>query len=371
MTTPPSELPRGTVTFLFTDIERSTELARQLGPAFGPLRSEHHRVLREAFGRHGGHEIDTAGDGFFVAFERAGDAAAAAVDAQRALQASEPGESPPLRVRMGLHSAEPYLHEDAYVGVGVNRAARICAAGHGGQILVSNATAGIIEDLNVEGVRLLDLGEHGLKDIERPQRLFQLVVDGLASRFPPLNTADAAGSLPAIVTLLQTDLTDFRQALRALGDARSIKLVTAYHDIITDAVELNSGRVLELVGDHATAVFERPQSALRAAATLRDRLFAEPWHEADTELPVRVAIHSGRLADPTGRLLGSLALHCHLLVNSAESWQILVSHATEALLAGEPLDMSLQDLGERTLDDSERTMRVFELEPGSEARRTR
>ena len=371
MNTPASELPQGTVTFLFTDIERSTDLARQLGPAFGPLRSEHHRVLREAIRRHDGHEIDTAGDGFFVAFQRAGDAAAAAVDAQRALHASEPGESPTLRVRMGLHSAEPFLHEDGYVGVGVNRAARICAAGHGGQILVSNATAGIIEDLYVEGVQLLDLGEHALKDIEWPQRLFQLVVDGLASKFPPLNTADAAASLPTIVTLLQTDLTDFRQALRALGDARSMELVTAYHDIITDAVEPNGGRVLEFIGDHATAVFENPKDALRAATTLRDRLFAERWHEGDTRLPVRVAIHSGRLADPTGRLLGSLALHCHLLVNAAESWQILVSHATEALLAGEPLDLSLQDLGERALEDTARTMRVFELEPGSEARRTR
>jgi len=148
-----SELPRGTITFLFTDIERSTDLAREFGAEFGRIRSDHRRVLREAFTAHGGHEIDTAGDGFFVAFERAGDAVGAAVAAQRALSHSQ------LRVRMGLHSAEPYLDEEGYVGVGVNRAARICAAGHGGQILLSNATAGIIEDLGIEGVEVQDLGE--------------------------------------------------------------------------------------------------------------------------------------------------------------------------------------------------------------------
>jgi class 3 adenylate cyclase len=354
------ELPRGTVTFLFTDIERSTELARQLGPDFGRLRGEHRRVLRAAFGAHGGHEVDTAGDGFFVAFERAGDATAAAVAGQLALLKLEGDEQRPLRVRMGLHSAEPYLHEDGYVGVGVHRAARICAAGHGGQILLSNATAGIVEDLGLEGVGLVDLGEHELKDIERPQRLFQIVVDGLSSKFPPLNTVDADAQ-PAIATLLQTDLTDFRRVLRTIGDDQSVRVVNAYHAIITEEVEDNSGRVLERVGDHVTAVFERPLDALRAATKLRDRLRTESWLVGDNEAPVRVAIHSGRLADPSGRQLGSLALHCHLLVNTAEPWQILVSHATEALLAGELHELRLLDLGERTLD-MERTLRVFELE---------
>ena len=179
-------LPNGTVTFLFTDIERSTELTRRLGAGFGDVRSRHRLVLRESFDRHGGHEVDTAGDGFFVAFERAGAAVAAAIDAQRALKDG----SDEVRVRIGIHSAEPFVHEEGYVGVGVNRAARICAAGHGGQILLSNATAGIVEDLGLDGVELLDLGEHTLKDILRPQRLFQLVVAGLPQEFPPPNALD-------------------------------------------------------------------------------------------------------------------------------------------------------------------------------------
>jgi class 3 adenylate cyclase len=158
-------LPRGTVTFLFTDIERSTGLARTLGAEFGRVRSEHRQTLRAAFARHEGREIDTAGDGFFVVFERAGDAVAAAIDAQRSLHEANVEADPPVRVRMGLHSAEPFLDDEGYVGVGVSRAARICAAGHGGQILLSNATAGIVEDLDLEGIELVDLGEHGLKDI--------------------------------------------------------------------------------------------------------------------------------------------------------------------------------------------------------------
>jgi class 3 adenylate cyclase len=362
MDTSAAERPRGTVTFLFTDIEGSTELARQLGSDFGRLRSEHRRVLRAVFGDHGGHEIDTAGDGFFIAFERAGDATAAAVAGQRALLALEREERAPLRVRMGLHSAEPYAHEGSYVGVGVHRAARICAAGHGGQILLSNATAGIVEDLGLDGVQLLELGEFSLKDIERPQRLFQVVVDGLPSTFPPLNTPDAAGSHPAVVTLLQTDLIGFRRVLRTLGDDETFDLVTAYHDTITVVVEENDGRVLEQIGDHVTAVFERPVKALHAAVTLRERLRIEPSLTGEHEAPVKMIVHSGRLADPTGRQLGSLALHCLVLMETAGPWQILVSHATEALLTGERLDLRLRDLGERAVDDGQRTVRVFELE---------
>jgi class 3 adenylate cyclase len=250
--TSPSELPRGTVTFLFTDIERSTELARQLGDEFGRVRAEHRRLLRDAFARHGGHEIDTAGDGFFVVFDRAGDAVAAAIEGQQALAAGMP-----VRVRMGLHTAEPHLHEDGYFGVGVHRAARICAAGHGGQILVSNATAGVLEDTALEGVQLRDLGEHRLKDIERPQRLFQLEVDGLTSRFPPLKTLDTGG--PAIVTLVAADLADWRYALRALGDEGAAAPLHAYHGIVSERVQAHDGRVVELAGDSVLARFDRPR----------------------------------------------------------------------------------------------------------------
>jgi class 3 adenylate cyclase len=358
--TPSSELPRGTVTFLFTDIEGSTDLARQLGAGFGRVRSEHRRVLREVFGRHGGHEIDTAGDGFFVVFERAGDAVAAAVAAQQALSKAQSADAASLRVRMGLHSAEPYLDNEGYVGVGVHRASRICAAGHGGQILLSNATAGIVEDLGIERVDLRDLGEHRLKDIDRPQRLFQIVVDGLESDFPPLKSLDAPAA-SAVLTLLVSDVIGWHRVLRKLGDERTAAVARAYQRLAVREVRRQGGRELELVADTVIGGFDRPLDALRAARALREALRTEPWFPGH-ELPgVQMAVHSGRVADPRGGQLGSTAARCVSLCKTATAGQILVSHATEALLEGEPLDVRLRDLGERTLSVDSRPARVFEV----------
>ena len=185
------ELPSGTVTFLFTDVEGSTRLLKRIGERYGEIVVEHQRLLRSAFERHGGQEIDTQGDSFFVAFRRARDAAAAAIDAQRALASHPWPVSAELRVRMGIHTAEPTVQPDRYVGLGVHRAARIMAAGHGGQILLSNTTRELIEDDLRAEVSLRDLGEHRLKDLDRPERLFQVVAEGLPSEFAPLRTEDA------------------------------------------------------------------------------------------------------------------------------------------------------------------------------------
>jgi class 3 adenylate cyclase len=168
MDTDLTKLPRGTVTFLFTDIEGSTDLLRRLGDRFGDVRVEHRQLIEEACTAHDGFLIDTQGDAVFVAFDRAVDAVAAAVAAQHSLAALEWPEGAQLRVRMGLHTAEPYLHASGYVGIGVHRAARICAAAHGGQILISNATAGIVEDQELPELDLRDLGEYRLKDLSRP-----------------------------------------------------------------------------------------------------------------------------------------------------------------------------------------------------------
>jgi predicted ATPase/class 3 adenylate cyclase len=172
-------LPHGTVTFLFTDIEGSTRLLQELGDAYADVLAEHHRVLREEFARHGGVEVGTQGDSFFVAFAKASDALAAAEAAREALADG------PIRVRMGLHTGEPMMTQEGYVGIDVHRAARIAAAGHGGQILVSQAT----RDLAGAGAgadRLRDLGVHRLKDLAAPERLFQLDDD----EFPPLRSVD-------------------------------------------------------------------------------------------------------------------------------------------------------------------------------------
>ncbi|MBA2460865.1 MAG: AAA family ATPase [Actinobacteria bacterium] len=186
-----SELPSGTVTFLFTDIEGSTRLLEQLRDRYADVLAEHHRVLREAVARFAGHEVDTQGDAFFVAFSRAGKAVGAAVAAQRALMTLTWPEGVDVRVRMGLDTGEPTVGGDRYVGLRVHRAARICSAGHGGQILLSSATRELVEDDLPPDVVLRDLGERRLKDFERPERLFQLVVEGLEDRFLPLKASEA------------------------------------------------------------------------------------------------------------------------------------------------------------------------------------
>jgi YVTN family beta-propeller protein len=185
-----SELPSGTVTFLFTDIEGSTSLLRQLGSRYGEVLSEHQRILREAIAAHGGHEVDTQGDSFFIAFRRGKDAVAAAVAAQRDLAAHDWPDGVEVKVRMGLHTGEPQVGEQRYVGMGVHKAARIGAAGHGGQVLLSSTTRELVEDELPTGVTLRDLGERRLKDVERPERLSQLVIEGLQSDFDVLKTLD-------------------------------------------------------------------------------------------------------------------------------------------------------------------------------------
>ena len=179
-----AELPTGTVTFLFTDIEGSTRLLEELGDSYAEALAGHRQVLRKAFADHGGAEVDTQGDAFFVAFTRARDAVAAAAGAQRALA------SGPIRVRMGIHTGEPLRTDEGYVGMDIHRGARIAAAGHGGQVLVSQAARELIEDDLPEEFALRDLGEHRLKDLSRPQRIFQLVGEGLEGEFPALATLE-------------------------------------------------------------------------------------------------------------------------------------------------------------------------------------
>ena len=188
-----SELPSGTVTFLFTDLEGSTRLLKELGrDGYHETLDEHQRLLRAAFEAHGGRIVDTQGDSFFVAFRTAADAVAAAVDAQRDLAAAHWPEGVVVKVRMGLHTGEPKVGGERYVGIGVHRAARIGACGHGGQVLLSSTTRELVEEDLPPGVTIRDLGERRLKDIDQPQHIYQLAVEGLPSKFAELNTLDVA-----------------------------------------------------------------------------------------------------------------------------------------------------------------------------------
>jgi class 3 adenylate cyclase/streptogramin lyase len=186
------EATRATATFLFTDIEGSTQLLKSHRGEYANILAEHRRLLSETFAAHGGKEIDNQGDAFFVAFNRAKDAVLAAAACQRAVAAhSWPGGAS-LQVRIGIHTGEADLTVDRYVGLSVHRAARICAVGHGGQVLLSQTTASHLEDEeeDLPGIALKDLGEQRLKDISRPVRLYQLDIDGLRTAFPPLVISD-------------------------------------------------------------------------------------------------------------------------------------------------------------------------------------
>jgi len=181
-------LPSGTVTLLFTDIEGSTRLLEMLGERYLTVLDRHRRIVRDAVAAHGGWEVRTEGDAFFVAFARAGDAVRAAVAAQRALVEQEWPPGVAMRVRMGVHTGEPRLVGRDYEGIDVHCAARICAAAHGGQVVVSGTTARILATEPDDGVGLRDLGEHRLKDLSRPLRLHQVVADGLLTDFPALRS---------------------------------------------------------------------------------------------------------------------------------------------------------------------------------------
>ena len=180
-----SDLPQGTVTLLFTDVEGSTKLVHELGDAYAGVLADHRRIVRESIAAAGGFEVDSRGDEFFLAFPDAGSAAQAAVALQQSLASHPWPAGVQVRVRIGLHTGSPALRDGAYFGMDVHRAARICQAGHGGQVLLSAATRDELDG----GYRLRDLGEHELPGLPEAERIFQLDIPGLPTHFPPLEFA--------------------------------------------------------------------------------------------------------------------------------------------------------------------------------------
>jgi predicted ATPase/class 3 adenylate cyclase len=238
---PSLDLPSGTVTFLFTDVEGSTRLLQEHGDGYADLLAEHRSALRDAFTRHAGVEVDTQGDAFFVAFTRATDAVSAAADARDALAAG------PIRVRMGLHTGEPLLTGEGYVGMDVHRAARIAAAAHGGQIVLSESTRQLLE----AGAHVRDLGEHRLKDLVDAERLYQLG-DG---DFPPLRTLDAT-NLPLASSPLVGREREVDELVAMLSNGK--RLVTLTGPGGTGKTRLALQVAAELVGTQRDGVFWVP-----------------------------------------------------------------------------------------------------------------
>jgi class 3 adenylate cyclase/streptogramin lyase len=242
-----TEQPSGAVTFLFTDIEGSTRLVKQLREQYGDVLQEHQRLLRAAFEAHGGYEVDTQGDSFFVAFSSARDALLAAVEGQLALAAHSWPDGVQINVRIGLHTGHAIASDGRYTGLAVNRAARIGAAGHGGQILLSQATQTLLEDEEENlHVVLLDLGEQRLKDLDRPVRLYQATADGLPAEFPPLRpAAEAPAAAPALPWWRRPAVIGVAAVVGAALVVASVAAILLRDDASPVAVLPNSVAVLE------------------------------------------------------------------------------------------------------------------------------
>ncbi|HJP65145.1 MAG TPA: adenylate/guanylate cyclase domain-containing protein, partial [Actinomycetota bacterium] len=315
-------LPTGVVTFLFTDIEGSTKLLRVLGDAYRGVISQHHGILREAIALGEGTEVGTEGDAFFAVFVEPGGAIATAVTAQRSLAVAEWPGAQAVRVRMGLHTGRAVLVGDEYMGLDIHLAARIAAAGHGGQVLVSEATKSLVEPALPAGVRMRDLGRHRLKDIEQPVRLWDLVIEGLVSDFPAIR------SLEARPNNLPTQRTSF------IGRERELAEVTAI---------LEESRLVTLTGPGGTG---KTRLALRAAADQLER-FADGVFFVDLSAIVDEGLVPAAIAqalivreEPGRDILDTVADHVRdraILLVLDNSEQVIESGASVAkLLDGAP-----------------------------------
>jgi len=276
-----AQLPVGTVTFLFTDIEGSTRLVQELGERFRAVLEVHHALLRRAIVANEGIEVSTEGDAFFAVFPSAIQAVRATVDAQRELAAADWPDQLEILVRMGLHTGEAELGGDNYLGVDVNRAARIAAAGHGGQVLLSGSTRALVESALPLDVVLRDLGQHRLKDLQTAENLTQLVIPGLRDAFPALRTLDASPTnLVAPETALIGRDREVAELAGLIGNARLVTL--------TGPGGIGKTRLALEVGGHAIGRF-------------RDGVFFVTL-ETFTELTnVAVAIGQAIAARPAGR----------------------------------------------------------------------
>jgi predicted ATPase/class 3 adenylate cyclase len=245
-----TEAPTGTVVLLFTDIEGSTKLLQRAGDSYADLLAGHREVLRSAFAAHGGFEVDTEGDAFFVVFGSAGEAVAAAAEAQRALAAHAWPDGFEVRVRIGIHTGQPRLIDGRYVGLDVHRAARVMAAGHGGQVLLSDATR-----RSLEGVDVIALGEHRLKDLLQPEPLYQLAIEGLPSEFPALKTlGNRPNNLPIQPNALIGREREVDEVVALLRD-EAVRLLTLTGTGGTGKTRLALQVGAELLDDFPSGVF--------------------------------------------------------------------------------------------------------------------
>jgi hypothetical protein len=245
-------------------------LVRRLGDRYERLLADYRRLLRASFEDVGGLEVDTQGDAFFIVFARANSAVSAAVEAQRSLATNAWPDGVEVKVRMGITTGEPSIGEEGFVGLPVHRGARICAAAHGGQVLLAGGTRELVEDLLPDDVRLRDLGQHQLKDLERPERIFQLLIDGLPSEFPAARTVLRKGApetpfagKEALLAARAGVLTGGRGRLNVL---RGLRLGV-----------IRPGRSRRVLGEALWRTLMQPITVLVLCALLLAAIFLQPW----------------------------------------------------------------------------------------------
>lgn len=266
-----TDLPRGTVTLLFTDIEGSTQLQHRLGERYQDVVREHRRLLEAVLDEHGGVVVDRQTESFFVVFTRARHAAQAAADAQQALAEQKWPDGVQVKVRMGIHSGDPELDGDRYVGLAVSRAARVCASAHGGQVLLSSSARALMSDHDRTVLR--SLGSYRLKDFAEPEPISQLVVDGLPSQFPPIRT-EAVSSRKTRLLLVAGGLLLASVAALAIivftsggGSVEvsptSLAVIDPDSNEVTDAIDLGFKSNLIAAGEEHVWVVDPTGSTLR------------------------------------------------------------------------------------------------------------
>jgi predicted ATPase/class 3 adenylate cyclase len=369
--TPDQALPAGTVTLVFTDIEKSTRILQTLGEGYEAVLMEHQELVRSSLARHNGYEIGTAGDSFFIAFARAHDAVAFAVDVQKAILGHHWPERTQLRIRIGMHTGTPALVHGQYVGLDVHRAARISSAGHGGQILLSDATRDLIEADMSEDVTLRDLGMHRLKDLQAWEHIYQVMQADLPAVFPALQSLDTLpNNLPRKLTSFvgrEREIAELKRAVTSsmlltvvgpggAGKTRLALQVAA--DLLADC--LHGAWVVELAP--VTDPTQIPQAVAAALGvreypglTLRDSLME---YLGSRELLL--------LLDNCEHLIAGVAAFVEAVIASAPRVRILCTSREPLAIAGEHVwripSLTLPPLGRRadlpTLSQNE-AVRLF------------
>ena len=239
-----------------------------------------------------------------------------------------------MRVRIGMHTGEPIRTAEGYTGLDVIRGARIKEAGHGGQVLLSKSTAALIEDALIDGLSLRDLGAHRLKDLPRPERIFQLMIPDLPADFPPLQSLDTHGlTRPGLTpgrvltTVLFVDMVGATERLVALGDRRWLEMQAQYIALVRQELARHGGEEMDVVGDKIFAVFDGAAAAIRCGCAIRDAV-------QGLGMSVRVGIHAGEVEYDDGNISGITVNTGSRITGVAQPGEVLVSNTVKELVAG-------------------------------------